>query len=427
MNILVVGNGGREHAICKKILASPLVSQVYCAPGNQGMIRDGIQSAAIDSLDFSGLAQFAKEKQVSWTFVGPEQPLVLGIVDYFQQQGLTIFGPNQAGAQLEGSKRFAKDFMAKYQIPTADYASFNQLDEAVAYVSGKNYPLVIKADGLAAGKGVVIVNDEPEAVKVLTDMLVNHQFGESSAEVIVEEFLVGEEFSYLALVHRGQIFPLKISQDHKQVYNGDAGPNTGGMGAYCPVPQIPSSVIDRGTKEVLEPTIQGLKAEGIDFSGVLYAGLIATEQGPKVIEFNVRMGDPETQVILEQMSSDLAEVIDAILRGETPQIEWYQDQISLGVVVAAKGYPDSNYVKHIPLPNFPHTTNVQVYFSGVDVAESGELISCGGRIFMVVAKAHTVKEAQKLVYDYLGRLPLPDCHFRTDIGFKAIENKSNES
>lgn len=420
MKLLVIGSGGREHAICKKLLGSPLVSQVYCAPGNAGMTRDGIQLVEIDQDDYQGLMEFAKEQVISWTFVGPEQPLVGGIVDLFQAENLSVFGPNQGSAQIEGSKEFAKDLMVRYEIPTADYRVFDELEAAIAYVEMKGMPLVLKADGLAEGKGVIIPETVAEARLALEDLLVGGRFGASSQRVVIEDFLVGEEFSLLAFVHQGKVYPLEIAQDHKRVFDGDQGLNTGGMGAYCPVPQISAEIVTQAIEEVVKPTISGLKADGYEYTGVLYAGLIATEQGPKVIEFNARMGDPETQVLLEHLTSDLAAAISQILAGQEPLITWDHESVHLGVMVAAKGYPE-RYPKGLVIPDLSQSP-FPVYYSGVK-EEQGQLISDGGRVFIIVAKGSTIEEAQGNIYKELANYDLSQFHYRQDIGYRGITKK----
>lgn len=416
MKLLVIGSGGREHAISKKLVASPLVSDVYCAPGNAGMVGDGIQRVAIPQSDHSGLIDFAIAQGIDWTFIGPEQPLVAGIVDEFQAAGLSVFGPNQACAQLEGSKEFAKELMVRHAIPTAAYQVFDEIDSALDYVEMQGMPLVLKADGLAEGKGVIIPETLEEARQALHELLVEERFGASSSRVVIEDFLVGEEFSLLAFVHQGKVYPLEIAQDHKRVFDGDQGLNTGGMGAYCPVPQIGSEVVSVAIERILKPTIAGLQADSYEYTGVLYAGLIATAEGPKVIEFNARMGDPETQVLLEHMTSDLAQVITAILAGEEPVITWDEDNVHLGVMVAAKGYPE-RYLQGLALPDLTGGQNA-VYFSGVTEKE-GHLVSAGGRVFIMVGKGPTIAEAQEAIYSELNKLPLEDYHYRKDIGFKG--------
>ncbi len=328
LTILVIGSGGREHAIAQKLLQSSKVATVFCARGNAGMKRDGIQLVDIAEDDHSGLIKFAKENAVDWTFIGPELPLLNGIVDDFRMAGLLAFGPLKAAALIEGSKDFAKELMNKYKIPTADHQTFFDFEEAKAYVLEKGTPIVIKADGLAAGKGVVVAQDIDTALTALRDMLTQNKFGSSGAKVVIEEFLSGEEFSLLAFVRDQEVYPMVIAQDHKRAYEGDLGPNTGGMGAYAPVPQIPDKMVVEAIESIVKPTVRGLAAEGRAFTGILYTGLIVTEDGPKVIEFNARFGDPETQVVLQRLESDFAQIIDDLLKGRQPIVEWKKEGYS---------------------------------------------------------------------------------------------------
>ncbi len=416
MKLLVIGSGGREHALAKKLLEDSKVKQVFCAKGNPGMTRDGVVTVDIEEDDHENLIRFAKENEIEWTFVGPEIPLLNGIVDDFEAAGLKIFGPNKAAALIEGSKEFAKELMVKMAIPTADYASFSDFEAAKAYVLAKGAPIVIKADGLAAGKGVVVAQTIEEAIQALREMLEENKFGESGARVVIEEFLDGEEFSLLAFVDGARLYPMVIAQDHKRVFDGDLGPNTGGMGAYTPVPQIPQSMVDESIKKVLYPTIQGMIAQGTPYRGILYAGLIATKEGPKVIEFNARFGDPETQVVLSRLESSLADIITALIDHEEPTIVW-NDQASVGVVVAAKGYPET-YEKGMILPEITNEA-VQVFYAGV-AEENQQLVGNGGRIFLVEASAPTISEAQQKVYEALKGAQSDSLHFRQDIGSKAL-------
>ena len=421
MKLLVIGSGGREHAISKKLLASPLVSTVYCAPGNPGMGLDQINCVNISEDNHQALADFALDQEISWTFVGPEQPLVDGLVDSFALAGLQVFGPSQKAAQIEGSKEFAKSLMAKYQIPTADYQAFTEFEPAWQYVRDQGLPLVLKADGLAAGKGVIIPETLPEAKLALESMLVTKQFGDSGQRVVIEEFLVGEEFSLLAFVHGGKMYPLEIAQDHKRALAGDKGLNTGGMGAYAPVPQVSKETVATAITSILEPTVAALTAENCDFSGVLYAGLIATATGPQVIEFNARMGDPETQVLLEHLTSDLAENITDIFLGKEPRITWDQENYHLGVVLASGGYPEA-YDRGMEIPKFKLATNVSVYYSGVTANQEGQLVAAGGRVLMLVSKGKDLKTAQRNIYQELKKHDLKEYYYREDIGYRGIES-----
>ncbi|MGX7245750.1 phosphoribosylamine--glycine ligase [Enterococcus quebecensis] len=421
LTILVIGSGGREHVISQKLIQSPKVETVFCAKGNDGMKEDGIKLVNISEDDHLGLINFAKKNQVDWTFVGPEVPLLNGIVDDFTRAGLLAFGPMKAAALIEGSKDFAKNIMNKYKIPTADHQTFFDIDQAKAYVLKQGAPIVIKADGLAAGKGVVVAETVEEANNALKDMLENNKFGTSGTKVVIEEFLVGEEFSLLAFVRNQEVYPMVIAQDHKRAYDNDLGPNTGGMGAYAPVPQIPNDIVKEAIETILKPTASGMMAEGRAFTGILYAGLIATEEGPKVIEFNARFGDPETQVVLQRLESDFAQVIDDLLKGEQPEIKWKQDGYSVGVVVAAKGYPEA-YQKGSLIPVFSTVDKEHIYYAGV-TEEKGRLVSDGGRVYLVEASAKTLKEAQQAVYAVLNSVDTQGTFFRKDIGSKGMNEK----
>lgn len=418
MNILVVGSGGREHAIAKKFNHSPSVDKVFVAPGNDGMRQDA-EVVAIDAMDFAGLAQFAKDNAVDLTFVGPEQPLAAGIVDFFQLRGLTIFGPTKAAAQIEGSKSYAKALMKKYNIPTAAYETFTDAEKAVEYVKQQGAPIVIKADGLAAGKGVIVAMTEQEACDAIYDMIGNQRFGESSSRVVIEEFLDGEEFSFMSFVHKGQIYPMVIAQDHKRAYDGDKGPNTGGMGAYSPVPQIPQEYVSRAYIEIVEPTVKAMEEEGVPFTGILYAGLILTNEGPKVIEFNARFGDPETQVVLPRMTSDFGLFMKALMEEQYFDLQWSEEAM-LGVVIAAEGYP-GDVEKGNPLPNLVDLTEkFDVYHAGTKLVD-GQFVGNGGRVLLVAAKANTLKEAQEKVYSTINEQQWGKFFYRKDIGWRTFQ------
>lgn len=418
MKLLVIGSGGREHAICRKLLEDPQVDAVFCAKGNPGMQKDGVQLVDIAEDDHPALIQFVKENQIDWTFVGPEIPLLNGIVDDFQAAGLKIFGPNQQAAMIEGSKDFAKQLMRDYHIPTAKYQTFSDFEAAKAYVLENGAPIVIKADGLAAGKGVVVAMTEQEALEALEDMLLDHKFGASSAQVVVEEFLAGEEFSLLSFVKGNEVYPMVIAQDHKRIFDGDKGPNTGGMGAYSPVPQIPESMVQTAIKEIVQKAADGMVDRKTPFTGILYAGLIATKEGPKVIEFNARFGDPETQVVLPRLKTSLAQIIDDLLNNRQPDITWY-DFATLGVVVAAPGYP-ADYEKNIVLPEMQNTEEQTVYYAGV-TAKKEQMVSSGGRVFLVTSQGTNLADAQQKAYAYLNQYDLSQFFYRKDIGFKALK------
>ena len=416
MKVLVIGSGGREHAIAKQFNEAPSVQKVFVAPGNDGMKNDA-EVVAIDAMDFAALAAFAKENDVALTFVGPEQPLAAGIVDYFQAQGLTIFGPSKAAAQIEGSKSYAKEIMNKYNIPTAAHETFTEAAPAIAYIKEQGAPIVIKADGLAAGKGVIVAMTEQEAIEAVEDMIGNQRFGDSSSRVVIEEFLDGEEFSFMSFVHKGQIYPMVIAQDHKRAYDGDKGPNTGGMGAYSPVPQIPQDVVSDAYIKIVEPTVKAMEEEGVSFTGILYAGLILTNKGPKVIEFNARFGDPETQVVLPRMASDFGLFMKALMEEKYFDLQWH-DEAMLGVVVAAEGYP-GDVEKGNPLPELSDI-ELPVYHAGTKQV-NGQFVGNGGRVLLVAAKANDLKAAQEKVYAELAKKEWDKFFFRNDIGWRTFK------
>ena len=416
MKVLVIGSGGREHAIAKQFNEAPSVEKVFVAPGNDGMKNDA-EVVAIDALDFAALAAFAKENEIALTFVGPEQPLAAGIVDYFQAQGLTIFGPSKAAAQIEGSKSYAKEIMNKYNIPTAAHETFTEAAPAIAYIKEQGAPIVIKADGLAAGKGVIVAMTEEEAIEAVEDMIGNQRFGDSSSRVVIEEFLDGEEFSFMSFVHKGQIYPMVIAQDHKRAYDGDKGPNTGGMGAYSPVPQIPQEVVTDAYIKIVEPTVKAMEEEGVSFTGILYAGLILTNKGPKVIEFNARFGDPETQVVLPRMASDFGLFMKALMEEKYFDLQWH-DEAMLGVVVAAEGYP-GDVEKGNPLPELSDI-ELPVYHAGTKQVD-GQFVGNGGRVLLVAAKANDLKAAQEKVYAELAKKEWDKFFFRSDIGWRTFK------
>ena len=420
MKLLVVGSGGREHAIAKKLLASDQVEQVFVAPGNDGMTLDGIELVNIGISEHSALINFAKENDIVWTFVGPDDALAAGIVDDFEQAGLKAFGPSRLAAELEWSKDFAKQTMVKYGIPTAAFGTFSNFEEAKAYIEEQGAPIVVKADGLALGKGVVVAETVEQAVEAAREMLLDNKFGDSGARVVIEEFLEGEEFSLFALVNGNQFYILPTAQDHKRAFDGDQGPNTGGMGAYAPVPHISQSVVDTAVDTIVKPILAGMIAEERPYLGVLYAGLILTDQGPKVIEFNARFGDPETQIILPRLTSDLAQNIDDILHKRTTQLTWLDSGVTLGVVVASNGYP-LDYEKGVVLPAKTEG-DITTYYAGARFAENSRaLLSNGGRVYMLVTTADTVQEAQEKIYSELKKQDTTGLFYRTDIGSKAVK------
>ncbi|WP_026584841.1 phosphoribosylamine--glycine ligase [Bacillus sp. J33] len=420
MKVLVVGRGGREHAICWKMNESTSVEKVFAAPGNPGM-EDSAQLVNIQENDQEKLVQFALENEIGLTVIGPEVPLLEGLADRFEEAGLKVFGPKKAAAEIEGSKSFAKELMQKYDIPTAEYAVFSEYEAAKSYIEEKGAPIVLKADGLAAGKGVIVAMTLDEALAGIEELLLNEKFGEASATVVIEEFLEGEEFSLMAFVNGENVVPLEIAQDHKRAFDGDKGPNTGGMGAYSPVPHIGEATVETAVERILEPAAKAMVQEGRSFSGILYAGLIKTEAGPKVIEFNARFGDPETQVILPRMKSDLAEVMLAVLKGEKPEIQWV-DQAMVGVVAASAGYPES-YEKGAVLNGLQEISKeVAVFHAGTDKNSSGEYVTNGGRVLLAGAKAASLKDAQEKVYRELEKLQCEGVFYRKDIANKAISH-----
>ncbi|HEO8608693.1 TPA: phosphoribosylamine--glycine ligase [Streptococcus suis] len=420
MKLLVVGSGGREHAIAKKLLASDQVEQVFVAPGNDGMTLDGIELVNIGISEHSALINFAKENDIAWTFVGPDDALAAGIVDDFEQAGLKAFGPSRLAAELEWSKDFAKQIMVKYGIPTAAFGTFSNFEEAKAYIEEQGAPIVVKADGLALGKGVVVAETVEQAVEAAREMLLDNKFGDSGARVVIEEFLEGEEFSLFALVNGDQFYILPTAQDHKRAFDGDQGPNTGGMGAYAPVPHLPQSVVETAVDTIVKPILEGMIAEGRSYLGVLYAGLILTDQGPKVIEFNARFGDPETQIILPRLTSDFAQNIDDILHKRPTQLTWLDKGVTLGVVVASNGYP-LDYEKGVTLPEKTEG-DLTTYYAGARFAENSRaLLSNGGRVYMLVTTADTVQEAQEKIYSELKKQDTTGLFYRTDIGSKAVK------
>ena len=420
MKLLVVGSGGREHAIAKKLLESQGVEQVFVAPGNDGMTLDGLDLVNIGISEHSRLIKFAKENDIAWSFIGPDDALAAGIVDDFNQAGLKAFGPSRLAAELEWSKDFAKEIRVKYGVPTAAYGTFSDFEEAKAYIEKQGAPIVVKADGLALGKGVVVAETVEQAVEAAHDMLLDNKFGDSGARVVIEEFLDGEEFSLFAFVNGDKFYILPTAQDHKRAYDGDKGPNTGGMGAYAPVPHLPKSVVVQSVETIIKPVLKGMIAEGRPYLGVLYAGLILTADGPKVIEFNSRFGDPETQIILPRLTSDFAQNITDILDKKEPTITWLDEGVTLGVVVASEGYP-LDYEKGLPLPE-KTDGDIITYYAGAKFAENSRaLLSNGGRVYMLVTTADTVSAAQEKIYDQLKKQDTTGLFYRTDIGSKAVK------
>ena len=420
MKLLVVGSGGREHAIAKKLLESPQVEQVFVAPGNDGMTLDDLDLVDIAISEHSKLIDFAKEHDIAWTFIGPDDALAAGIVDDFNAAGLKAFGPTKGAAELEWSKDFAKEIMVKYGVPTAAYATFSDFEQAKAYIEEQGAPIVVKADGLALGKGVVVAETVEQAVDAAREMLLDNKFGDSGARVVIEEFLDGEEFSLFAFVNGDTFYIMPTAQDHKRAYDGDKGPNTGGMGAYAPVPHLSDALINQSIETIVKPVLKGMIAEGRPYLGILYAGLIVTTEGPKVIEFNARFGDPETQIILPRLTSDLAQNISDILDQKPTEVTWTDQGVTLGVVAASKGYP-LDYEKGVVLPEKTED-DIITYYAGAKFDEKGRaLLSNGGRVYMLVTTADSVKEAQEKIYAQLKNQETEGLFYRNDIGSKAIK------
>lgn len=423
MNILVIGSGGREHALAWKAAQSPKADRVFVAPGNAGTAREpGLENVDIDVMDLEGLAGFAATNNVELTIVGPEAPLVAGIVDKFEARGLRVFGPSAGAAQLEGSKAFTKDFLARHKIPTAGYGNFTDVDEALAYVRKQGAPIVVKADGLAAGKGVIVAMTLTEAEDAIRDMLAGNAFGDAGSRVVIEEFLEGEEASFIVMVDGEHVLAMATSQDHKRVGDGDTGPNTGGMGAYSPAPVVTADVHQRIMDEVIFPTVRGMAAEGHPYKGFLYAGLMIDPSGaPKVIEFNCRFGDPETQPIMLRMKSDLVELCSAAIDGKLDQCrsEW-DDRASVGIVLAAGGYP-GNYNKGDVISGLPEeeTDGEKVFHAGTRLS-GDQVVTNGGRVLCATALGNTVTEAQQRAYDVAGKIQWDGVFYRKDIAFRAI-------
>jgi phosphoribosylamine--glycine ligase len=423
MKILVIGSGGREHALAWKLRQSPRVTEVIVAPGNAGTaLEAGVRNAAVSATDIDGLLNLAKVENVALTVVGPETPLVAGIVDRFAAAGLRCFGPSAKAAQLEGSKAFAKEFLERHGIPTAGYAVFTELAPALAHVRAKGAPIVIKADGLAAGKGVVVALTLGEAEQALADMLEAHTLGQSGARVVIEEFLDGEEASYIVIADGRHALPMATSQDHKRVGDGDTGPNTGGMGAYSPAPVVTPAVEQRILAEVIEPTLVGMAADGAPFTGFLYAGLMIDRDGaPKVIEFNVRFGDPETQPILLRLESDLVALIEAALDGklEGMQTRW-DPRPAIGVVLAAHGYPGAvRSGDAIDGHATAFGADVKVFHAGTKV-ENGKIVTCGGRVLTVCARGVDLRAARQRTYAAAEQIHFDGVFYRRDIGFRGL-------
>jgi len=427
MKVLVIGGGGREHALAWKAAQSPRVKKIFVAPGNAGTAQENkCQNVAISAEDIDGLLKFAIENKIDLTVVGPEAPLVGGVVDFFQAGGMRIFGPVKAAARLEGSKAFAKNFLARHKIPTADYGNFTDADKAKAYIEMMNKPMVVKADGLAAGKGVIVPETKDESLTAVDTIF--HAFANTGARVVIEDKLVGEEASFIVMVDGEHILPLATSQDHKRVGDGDTGPNTGGMGAYSPAPVVTAALHARIMREVIEPTVRGMRAEGLPYTGFLYAGLMIAPDGtPKVLEYNCRFGDPETQPIMLRLQSDFIELIEAALDGQLDRVQARWDaRAALGVVMAAGGYPGTyqkgDVISGLPLQPQP---DCKVFHAGTAL-EHGAVVTNGGRVLCVTALGATVGAAQQRAYELVKKIRWRGVQYRTDIGHRAIARETKQ-
>jgi phosphoribosylamine--glycine ligase len=424
MKILLAGSGGREHALAWKISQSPLCDTLYCAPGNAG-IADVAQCVDIAAEDIDGIVNFSKENKIDFVVIGPEQPLVDGLASALRAENISVFGPNKEPAQLEGSKGFMKDFFARHNIPTAEYARFKSIDKAVAYIKEKGAPIVIKTDGLAAGKGVILAMTESEAIEAATDMLSGEAFGDAGMELVIEEYMEGEEISYFALSDGENYLPLTSAQDHKRVGDGDTGLNTGGMGAYSPFHHMSAELEQKILTRIIEPTVNGMKADGMPFQGVLYAGLMIVNGEPRMIEYNIRFGDPECQPIMMRLESDVVELLLATDNGTLGDIKdsvKWSDQATLCVVMAANGYPGS-YEKGTEIKNLDALKNmsdVEVFHAGTMKDNSDALVNSGGRVLGIVGLGDTIAQAQTRAYEGVAKIDWPDGFNRNDIGWRAI-------
>lgn len=425
MNILILGSGGREHALAWKVAQDTHVTQVFVAPGNAGTATENkCSNIALDILDNAAIIAFAKAHAIDLIIVGPEAPLVNGVVDACRAAELKIWGPTQFAAQLEGSKAFAKDFLKKHNIPTAFYDVFTEVAPAKAYVEQHGAPIVIKADGLAAGKGVIVAMSNEEAFSAIDDMLAGNKFGDAGSRVVIEQFLEGEEASFICMVDGQNILPMATSQDHKRIFEGDQGPNTGGMGAYSPAPVVTSEVFERVMQQVMRPTIDGMAKDGHVYTGFLYAGLMIDDAGqPRVIEFNCRFGDPETQPIMMRLQSSLVDLIEAGINGELPTEAAWDERQSIGIVLAAEGYPDS-VRKGDVITGLEHATDeCKIFHAGTTQNANGEIITAGGRVLCVTALGHSVLEAQQNALAMCQKVNFTGMQYRRDIGYRAIERE----
>ncbi|MFV1983689.1 MAG: phosphoribosylamine--glycine ligase [Thiohalomonadales bacterium] len=432
MKILIIGGGGREHALAWKAALSPLVSKVYVAPGNAGTaLEKKVENITINADQINELLDFAKDKNIDLTIVGPEAPLVLGVVDLFQQAGLRCFGPSQLASQLEGSKTFSKEFLARHNIPTAAYESFTEIEPAIKYLQSSKLPVVIKADGLAAGKGVFIAETEQQAIDAIQDMLAGNRFGEAGHRVVIEAFLTGEEASFIVMVDGEHVLPLASSQDHKAAYNGDTGPNTGGMGAYSPAPVVTAELHQTIMDTVIIPTVNGMAAEGMPYTGFLYAGVMIGSDGiPKVLEFNCRFGDPETQPIMMRLKSDLIEMCQAAIdkRLNTINIEW-DSRAAVGVVLAAGGYPNDyrkgDVIQGLVSTGQDRNEDTRKIFHAGTILKDNQVVTSGGRVLCAVGLGANVSAAQQTAYELVKTINWQGMEYRTDIAYRAVNREKS--
>jgi len=427
MNILVLGSGGREHALAWKIAQDDQVAKVFVAPGNAGTATENkCENVALDILDNPTIIDFAKNNAVELIVVGPEAPLVNGVVDACRAAGIKIWGPTQFAAQLEGSKAFAKHFLKRHNIPTAFYDVFTEVDAAKAFVEKNGAPIVIKADGLAAGKGVIVAMTKEEAFAAIDDMLAGNKFGDAGSRVVIEEFLSGEEASFICMIDGDNILPMATSQDHKRIFEGDQGPNTGGMGAYSPAPVVTADVFEKTINEVMRPTVEGMKKDGHVYTGFLYAGLMIDEQGqPKVIEFNCRFGDPETQPIMMRLKSSLVDLVQAGIEGNLPSEAEWDERKTVGIVLASKGYPETSSSGEVISGLNTEMTDAKVFHAGTKANENGEIVTAGGRVLCVTALGHTIGEAQAKALELCQKVTFNGVQYRKDIGYRAIAREQS--
>lgn len=427
MNILVLGSGGREHALAWKIAQDDQVAKVFVAPGNAGTATENkCENVALDILDNPAIINFAKNNAIDLIIVGPEAPLVNGVVDACREAGVKIWGPTKFAAQLEGSKAFAKHFLKRHNIPTAFYDVFTEVDAAKAFVEKNGAPIVIKADGLAAGKGVIVAMTKEEAFAAIDDMLAGNKFGDAGSRVVIEEFLAGEEASFICMIDGDNILPMATSQDHKRIFEGDQGPNTGGMGAYSPAPVVTADVFEKTMNEVMRPTVAGMKKDGHVYTGFLYAGLMIDEQGqPKVIEFNCRFGDPETQPIMMRLKSSLVDLVQAGIEGNLPSEAEWDERKTVGIVLASKGYPETSSSGDVISGLNTEMTDAKVFHAGTKANENGEIVTAGGRVLCVTALGNTIGEAQAKALELCQKVTFNGVQYRKDIGYRAIAREQS--